>query len=122
MIDAIVAKIQEWGPAFTFGGFVACIVILVVGWIAKKIIKKRLPLGKLSPNKRELVSRVVSYAIFLLTLALALIPLHTMHTRSSGSSILCRGLLYREPCCFITFSMCGRARPLPLVLTCVVLA
>jgi small-conductance mechanosensitive channel len=72
MIDSAVLKIQEWWPAFTFGGLVACIVILVVGWIAKRVIKKRLPLKNLSPNRRELVTRVVGYGIFLLTLGLAL--------------------------------------------------
>ena len=71
-MDAIVSKIQEWWPAFTLGGLVACVVILVVGWFAKAIIKRRLPLSKLSPNRRELVTRVVGYALTLLILALAL--------------------------------------------------
>ena len=71
-MDSIVAKIQTWWPAFTVGGVVAFVVILVVGWILKRVVKKRLPLAKLSPNKRELVTRIVGYLILLLTFGLAL--------------------------------------------------
>ena len=71
-MDSIVAKIQTWWPAFTVGGVVAFVVILVVGWALKRVVKKHLPLARLSPNKRELVTRVVGYLMFLLTVGLAL--------------------------------------------------